>query len=59
MNRNLMLIKAEPTREIKWTEEDDDNLRDMLGAIHSVAQQTTEDEEARVNWLKSLKQRMR
>lgn len=43
----------------KWTEEDEENFRDIISAIHSVAYQTTEDEEARIEWLKSLKKRWR
>ena len=45
--------------ESKWTEEDEENFRDIISAIHSVAYQTTEDEEARIEWLKSLKKRWR
>lgn len=42
----------------KWTEKDEENFRDIIGAIHRIAYQPTEDEEARVEWLKSLKQRL-
>lgn len=42
----------------KWTEEDEENFRDIISAIHAVAYQTAEDEEARIEWIKSLKQRL-
>ena len=42
----------------KWSEEDEENFRDIISAIHSVAYQTTEDEVSRIDWLKSLKKRM-
>lgn len=47
-----------PQPKQKWSEEDEENFRDIIGAIHRVAYQTSEDEEARVNWLKSLKDRV-
>ena len=46
--------KVEP----KWTEEDEKNYRDIIGAIHNVTYQPSEDEVARIEWLKSVKKRM-
>jgi hypothetical protein len=43
----------------KWTDEDEENFRDIIGAIHRVAYQPTEDEEARIEYIKSLKQRIK
>ena len=42
----------------KWTEEDEENLRDIISAIQFIPYQTAEAEEERTDWLKSLKQRM-
>jgi signal peptidase I len=52
----LGVVQGEQKPE--WTEEDEENFRDIMGAIHSVAYQTTEDEEARIEWLKSIKKRI-
>lgn len=42
----------------KWTEEDEENFRDIIGAIHRVAYQTSGDEKARIKWIKSIKQKL-
>lgn len=59
-SKQLLSLKAEPSDEQKtaWSEEDEENFRDIVGAIHAVAYQTTEDEESRLEWLYDIKQRM-
>ena len=42
----------------KWTEEDEDNFRYIIGVLHCVAHQTFEDVESTINWFKFLKDRV-
>lgn len=47
-----------PQKFAVWSKEDEENFRDIMGAIHAVSYQTSKDEEARIDWLRTLKQRM-
>ena len=42
----------------KWTDEDEENLRDIISAIHYIPFQTAEAEVERTDWIKSLRQRL-
>ena len=58
LSKVILASHGDPFKKPKWSEEDDERFRDIIGAIHSVAYQTTKDEEARIEWLKSIKRRM-
>lgn len=58
LDKILKWLEKQGEPKPKWTEEDEENFRDIIGAIHTVAYQTTEDEESRIDWIKSLKQRI-
>ena len=54
----LAWLEKQGEKKLVWSEEDEENFTDIICAIHTVAYQTTEDEEARINWIKSIKQRI-
>lgn len=54
----LTWLEKQGEQKPKWTEEDEENFRDIISAIHRVAYQTSGDEKARIKWIKSIKQRM-
>ena len=55
--KSIAWLEKQGGQKPNWSEEDEENFRDIVSAIHNVAYQTSEDEEARINWLRDIKYR--